>query len=382
MNLQALRQDIEDWALALNFDGIGIARIETSEAMRHVDRWIEQGFHGEMHYMAQNRGLRADPSQLVGGALTVISVRIDYLPFPLARAFERLERPELAAVSIYALGRDYHKLIRKRLGQLARQIESVVGPFGYRVFADSAPVLEKNYAERAGLGWIGKHTNLINRHAGSLFFLGEIVTDLPLPLDEPVTAHCGSCTACLVACPTAAIVAPYRLDARRCIAYLTIEHEGPIAEEFRSLIGNRVFGCDDCQLVCPWNRYARVTREIAFLPRQGLEEAELLTLFSWTESDFLHRLEGSPIRRIGYLRWLRNLAIGLGNAPFSPRAVGALRARLNHSSGMLQEHVQWALKRQLEKAAEGSPAPKTPIRVSSAPAGEVSLGTISPLGAP
>lgn len=345
MNLSLLRPSIEAWAKSLQFDAIGISKIETTEAMAYLDQWIARGFHGEMTYMARNRALRSDPTGLVEGALTVISVRIDYLSLPLDQAFARLETDSIAAVSTYALGKDYHKLIRRRLKKLAEQIESVIGPYGYRVFSDSAPVLEKNYAALSGLGWIGKHTTLIDRQAGSFFFLGEIITDLPLPSDTPASAHCGSCSACMTICPTQAIVAPYQLDARRCIAYLTIEHEGSIPVEFRASIGNRVYGCDDCQLVCPWNRFAQQTREPDFLPRQGLDHADLVDLFMWTEEEFLRRLEGSAIRRIGYLRWLRNLAVGLGNASFSPRVIGALQARLEHPSDQVREHVQWALSR-------------------------------------
>jgi epoxyqueuosine reductase len=277
-------------------------------------------------------------------------VRTDYLPEARNVIEERIQEPGSAFISRYALGRDYHKLMRNRLQALARRIESSHGAFGYRVFTDSAPVMEKPLAGKAGLGWIGKHTNLINRQAGSFFFLGEIYTDLPLPVDEPVGNHCGSCRACIDSCPTRAIVAPYQVDARRCIAYLTIELQGSIPEVFRKPMGNRIYGCDDCQLVCPWNRYAQLTREMDFLPRHRLDEADLLGLFDWDEAEFLQKTEGSAIRRLGHERWLRNLAIAMGNAPHSTRVRFALQARLDHPSELVREHVLWALERQVEDA--------------------------------
>jgi len=270
---------------------------------------------------------------------------MDYLPETAMAVEQLLEAPSRAIVSRYALGRDYHKLMRKRLQQLARRIEKQAGPFGYRVFVDSAPVLEKALAEKAGLGWIGKHTNLINQKAGSWFFLGEIYTDLPLPVDSPVREHCGDCTRCIDVCPTRAIVAPFTLDARRCISYLTIELRGSIPEEFRPLMGNRIYGCDDCQLVCPWNRFARHTGEPDFAPRHGLDTAQLVTLFDWDEEQFLQRTEGSAIRRIGHECWLRNIAVALGNAPSSPAVIGALEKRSQHASALVREHVGWALER-------------------------------------
>ncbi len=352
MDLTQIQLDIQTWADELGFDRLGVARLETGDALQFLDDWLAQGRNGEMEYMSRHRDLRADPAKWIPGALTVLSARMDYLPMPLTEAMERLEDGNQAAVSVYALGRDYHKLMRQRLQKLATRMETVIGPFGYRVFSDSAPLFEKSFAQDAGLGWIGKHTNLIDRHTGSFFFLGEIVTDLPLPLEAPTSSHCGSCTACIAACPTAAIVAPYQLDARRCISYLTIELKGAIPFEFRRLIGNRIYGCDDCQLVCPWNRYAQVTREPDFLPRQGLERAQLVDLFAWSEDEFNRNLEGSAIRRIGYESWLRNLAVGLGNAPWSHQVLDALTARSHDPSPLVREHVAWALGEQSLRAKE------------------------------
>jgi epoxyqueuosine reductase len=277
--------------------------------------------------------------------LRVISARMDYLPQDAQAAQELLQKPEQALISRYALGRDYHKLLRQRLQQLARRIEKSIGTFGYRVFVDSAPVLEKALAAKAGLGWIGKHSNLLNRSAGSWFFLGEIFTDLPLPVDQPVPEHCGTCSRCIDVCPTQAIVAPYQVDARRCISYLTIELRDSIPLELRPLMGNRIFGCDDCQFVCPWNRYAQFSQEDDFSPRPGLDAAELLELFSWSEEEFLRRTEGSAIRRIGYHCWLRNIAVALGNAPTSPDLIAGLSSGLRHANEMVREHVLWALAR-------------------------------------
>lgn len=350
MELRQIQKDIKVWAAELGFDRLGVARIETQIALRFLDDWLAEGRHGEMTYMARHRDLRADPSQWIPGALSILSVRMDYLPMTLQDAMARLADGEQPAISVYALGRDYHKLIRHRLQKLASRMEAAIGPFGYRVFSDSAPLFEKSYAEDAGLGWIGKHTNLIDRKSGSFFFLGEIVTDLPLMEDAPVTAHCGSCSACITACPTAAIVAPYQLDARRCISYLTIELKGTIPLEFRKPIGNRIYGCDDCQLVCPWNRYAQMTREADFLPRPSLDRVSMVELFAWSEDEFKRKLEGSAIRRIGYESWLRNLAIGLGNAPPSPRILASLRARSDDPSPVVREHVAWALSEQIKDA--------------------------------
>jgi epoxyqueuosine reductase len=345
LDLAALSQSIKDWGRELGFQQVGIAGLELGEHEAHLERWLAAGYHGEMDYMGAHGSKRSHPDQLVPGTLRVVSLRMDYLPGDTLMA-QRLGQPETAYVSRYALGRDYHKLIRKRLQQLAERIQQAIGPFGYRAFVDSAPVLEKAIAEQAGLGWIGKNTLVLNRKAGSYFFLGELFVDLPLPVDAPTTTdHCGRCTACLDICPTAAFVAPYVLDARRCISYLTIELKGPIPTELRPLIGNRVFGCDDCQIVCPWNRFARPTEQSDFQPRHSLDNAQLAELFRWTEDEFLSRTEGSPLRRAGYERWLRNLAVGLGNAPSSIPVLEALEARREDESEMVREHVQWALAR-------------------------------------
>jgi epoxyqueuosine reductase len=338
-----LAADIKRWGAELGFQKIGIADCDLATAERHLNRWLEKGFHGEMEYMRRHGVKRSRPDQLLPGTIRVISARMDYLPESMSQADTILNDPARGYISRYALGRDYHKLIRNRLRDLAGRIGACAGPFGYRVFTDSAPVLEKALAEKAGLGWIGKHTNLIDQHSGSWFFLGEIYTDLPLPTDRPADPHCGTCTACIEVCPTRAIVGPYQLDARRCISYLTIELKGPIPVEFRPLIGNRIYGCDDCQLVCPWNKFARLTGEADFTPRHRLDSSLLIELFAWDEITFLANTEGSAIRRIGYERWLRNLAIALGNLPFDPNAVQALKARLDHPSALVREHVRWAL---------------------------------------
>ena len=349
-----LAADIKRWGLELGFQQVGIADTDLSGAEVRLLDWLAQGRHGEMAYMATHGLRRSRPAELVPGTLRVISARLDYLP-QAAAAEGVLARPELGYVSRYALGRDYHKLIRNRLQRLAERIEAEVGPYGYRVFSDSAPVLEKPLAAKAGLGWIGKHTCLIHRSAGSWFFLGEIYTDLPLPVEVPVENHCGTCRACMDICPTGAIVAPYDLDARRCISYLTIELRGPIPEELRPLIGNRVFGCDDCQLVCPWNRFAQTTGEPDFAARNGLDAPALIELFAWTEEQFLKRTEGSAIRRTGYEGWLRNLAVALGNAPRDPAVIAALKARAEHPSALVREHVSWALARHRADSAPLAP---------------------------
>jgi epoxyqueuosine reductase len=336
-------QRIKALGREFGFQRVGVAGIELAEAEARLADWLRAGFHGAMDYMARHGSKRSRPAELVPGTVSVISARMDYLPEPRPALRAQLENPAGAFVSRYALGRDYHKLLRKRLQGLAERLAAEAGPHGYRVFTDSAPVLEKPLAAQAGLGWIGKHTNLIDRRAGSFFFLGEIYTDLPLPADAPVGNHCGSCAACIDICPTRAIVAPYRLDARRCLSYLTIEWRGAIPLEFRKALGNRVYGCDDCQLVCPWNRYARLTEEPDFLPRHGLGTASLAELFGWTEAEFLSKTEGSAIRRIGYDCWLRNLAVGLGNAPTAPETLAALWARAEHPSELVREHVRWAL---------------------------------------
>jgi epoxyqueuosine reductase len=336
---------IKAWGLELGFQQIGIADTDLSLAERRLHDWLAAGRHGTMDYMARHGTRRSRPAELVSGTRSVIAARMDYLPEPHPDIERVLTDPARAFIARYALGRDYHKLLRRRLQRLAERISAEIGPFGYRVFTDSAPVMEKPLAERAGLGWIGKHTNLINRRAGSWFFLGEIYTDLDLPHDRPVRAHCGRCTACLDLCPTRAIVAPFELDARRCIAYLTIEYHGSIPVPLRPLIGNRVFGCDDCQLACPWNRFARRTAQPDFLPRNGLDQATLVQLFSWDEATFLARTQGSAIRRLGHERWLRNLAVALGNAPGSPAVRAALAARADHPSALVRDHVRWSLTR-------------------------------------
>ena len=343
-DLEGLAGAIKGWGKALGFQQVGITDTGLDEAERHLSAWLAKGFHGNMAYMARHGHKRTRPAQLVPGTLRVISVRMDYLPDePDPAAI--LEDPARAFVSRYALGRDYHKVLRNRLQRLADRIAEVTGPFGYRAFVDSAPVMEKALAAKAGLGWIGKHTNLIHREAGSWFFLGELYTDLPLPIDGATEDHCGSCSACIDICPTRAIVAPYRLDARRCISYLTIELTGPIPVELRPLIGNRIYGCDDCQQVCPWNRFATPGEEPDFAPRQGLDRATLLELFAWSEEEFLSRTEGSAIRRIGYGRWLRNLAVALGNAGPDVEIDRALQGRADHADAMVREHVNWAISR-------------------------------------
>ena len=338
-----LRTAIEAAARSLGFDAIGIADIELAEDERHLEKWLALGWHGEMGYMARHGRRRSRPAQLLPGTLRVISARMNYWPAEARPAQAVLEDDEAAYVSRYALGRDYHKVMRRALRELARQVERLAGPHGYRVFVDSAPVLEKALARNAGLGWIGKHTNLIAREAGSWFFLGEIFTDLPLPIDAPASAHCGSCTACMPACPTGAIVAPHRLDARRCISYLTIELDGPIPAELRKAMGNRIYGCDDCQLVCPWNKFARAAAHPDFHVRHGLDAPRLTELFGWTELQFEQRMRGSAIYRIGYQRWLRNIAVALGNARSSDAVLAALNARREDRSPLVREHVGWAL---------------------------------------
>jgi epoxyqueuosine reductase len=350
---QQLAAQIKQWGLELGFQAVGIADTDLTETEHRLQAWLDAGLHGQMDYMARHGSRRTRPAELVPGTCRVICVRMDYLP-PDDAAEAALADPAGAFVSRYALGRDYHKVLRQRLKRLAQRIEAAVGPFGYRVFVDSAPVMEKPLAVKAGLGWMGKHTNLIAREAGSWFFLGELYTDLPLPVDAAVTDHCGDCRACIDICPTDAIVGPYRLDARRCISYLTIELKGPIPEPLRPLIGNRIYGCDDCQQVCPWNRFAQPTDEADFLPRNGLDTATLLELFAWTEAQFLARTEGSAIRRIGWERWLRNIAVALGNGPPGPEAVAALDARRDHPSPVVREHVAWAQGQLTERAACGN----------------------------
>jgi epoxyqueuosine reductase len=343
LDAPALLADLRRWSEELGFARLGVAHLDLAPDEAHFLDWLRAGFNGEMGYMSRHGVKRSRPAELLPGTVSCISVRMDYWPKDAADAEATLADASAAYVSRYALGRDYHKLMRARLQQLCDRIRNAVGPFGYRVFADTAPVLEKALARNAGLGWIGKHTNLIDRDAGSYFFLGEIYLDLELPSEQSSTAHCGSCSACMPACPTGAIVAPYRLDARRCISYLTIELHGTIPVEFRRAIGNRIYGCDDCQLVCPWNKFARPTVEKDFAVRHGLDRAQLVELFSWSEAQFLERTRGSAIRRIGYERWLRNLAVGLGNAPTSPALLESLQSRAQHPSPVVREHVRWAL---------------------------------------
>lgn len=334
---------IRRWGRELGFQQVGITGIELPEDEARLMRWLEQGRHGAMEYMQRHGARRARPHELVPGTLRVISVRMDYLPTNAQEAEEILADSERGYVSRYALGRDYHKVLRRRLAKLAEKIQAHSASQSHRVFVDSGPVLEKAFARNAGLGWIGKHTNLINRRAGSYFFLGEILTDLPLPVDEPETNHCGTCRACIDVCPTQAIVAPYELDATRCISYLTIELRTAIPEQFRKAMGNRIYGCDDCQLVCPWNKFARFTSEVDFVPRHALDGTKLVELFGWTEQEFLDRTEGSAIRRIGYECWIRNIAVALGNAPTSAEVLGALQSRQADPSELIREHVGWAL---------------------------------------
>ncbi|HEX7634053.1 MAG TPA: tRNA epoxyqueuosine(34) reductase QueG [Noviherbaspirillum sp.] len=351
-NLAALALSIKAWARELGFAEAGIADVDLGPAEAGLQAWLECGYHGEMHYMAAHGMKRARPAELVPGTLRVITARMNYLPRDAAAGWRereegRADDARAAAVSIYARGRDYHKVLRARLQQLAQRIQDEIGEFGYRVFTDSAPVMEVALAEKSGIGWRGKHTLLLNREAGSMFFLGELYTDLPLPADLPVSSHCGQCRACIDSCPTQAILAPYKLDARRCISYLTIELKGSIPVELRPLIGNRVYGCDDCQLVCPWNKFAQPSSLADFDVRNGLDNATLVALFAWEEEEFNRRMEGSAIRRIGHERWLRNLAVGLGNAlrqaPDAQEIVAALNARAGHPSALVREHVAWAL---------------------------------------
>ncbi|MGZ8268887.1 MAG: tRNA epoxyqueuosine(34) reductase QueG [Burkholderiales bacterium] len=355
-----LAQDIKRWGVELGFQQIGITDCELGDAESRLAEWLARGWHGNMDYMAAHGTKRSRPQELVPGTLRVISVRMDYLPADARAPMDVLADPAAAYLSRYALGRDYHKVLRRRLQRLADRITEAIGPFRYRAFTDSAPVMEVAFAEKAGLGWRGKHTLLLNRQAGSWFFLGELYTDLPLPVDEPAAAHCGRCRACIDVCPTGAIVAPYALDARRCISYLTIEHKGSIPEALRPSIGNRVYGCDDCQLACPWNRFARPSAESDFSVRNGLDSAELVQLFAWSEAEFHERLAGSAIHRIGYERWLRNMAVGMGNALRSlgddarARAIQeALASRRDHPSTLVREHVAWALE---QRASGESPA--------------------------
>jgi epoxyqueuosine reductase len=338
-----LKARLSGLAQARGFEALGVADVALDVDAARLERWVEAGKHGEMNYMHKHGTRRSRPGELVPGTVRVLTARMNYWPGDAHDAWDALGDDELAYVSRYALGRDYHKVLRGALQGLADDIQAQVGPMGYRVFVDSGPVLERALARKAGLGWVGKHTNLIARDAGSYFFIGEILTDLPLPADEPVGAHCGTCSACIPACPTGAITAPYQLDARRCISYLTIELHGAIPVELRRMMGNRIYGCDDCQLVCPWNKFARAAAHPDFKTRHRLDASRLSELFAWTEAEFLARTEGSAIRRIGYERWLRNIAVALGNARGSEEALSALRSRAEDASPLVREHVHWAL---------------------------------------
>jgi epoxyqueuosine reductase len=343
-DLERLAADIKVWGRELGFQQLGISDTDLTAHEPRLLEWLARGFHGEMGYMHRHGTRRSRPADLVEGTVRVICARMDYLPDEATPLEAVMDEPATGVVSRYALGRDYHKVLRRRLQRLAERIEGSIGRFGYRVFVDSAPVLEKALAEKAGLGWIGKHSNLLDREAGSWFFLGEIYTDLALPIDAPVTEHCGSCTRCIDVCPTGAIVAPYQVDARLCISYLTIELRGSIPEPLRPQLGNRIYGCDDCQWVCPWNRFAQFSSEQDFMPRHELDSARLVELFGWDEETFLRRTEGSAIRRIGHSAWLRNIAVALGNAPPEPEIRQALQSRRDHPSELVREHVEWALR--------------------------------------
>ena len=344
---------VKRWGRELGFDAVAIAGIDLAEDEARLMEWLGRGWHGEMDYMARHGARRARPAELVPGTVSIVTARLNYTSASAGDATEALDDPERAYVARYALGRDYHKVLRAKLQALADRMTSELGPFPYRVFTDSAPVMEVSLATKSGLGWRGKHTLALSRDAGSYFFLGELFVGLALSPDAPTSAHCGTCERCIDICPTRAIVAPYQLDARRCIAYLTIEHHGPIPEELRPLLGNRIYGCDDCQIVCPWNKYAQATDDPDFAVRNALDTATLVELFAWSEDEFAKRMEGSPIRRIGHERWLRNIAVALGNAPTGPRVVEALWSRAGHASALVREHVRWALGRhgRVESAA-------------------------------
>jgi len=341
--MNELSQQIKQWGLELGFQQVGISDTNLQQAEQRLQHWIAQGYHANMDYMHKHGLKRSRPALLQPETVSIISVRMDYLPEAQESIENTLNNPVAGFISRYALGRDYHKVLRKRLQKLAQRIEQEIGIFGYRAFVDSAPVLEKAIAEKAGLGWIGKHSNIINKKAGSWFFLGEIYTSIPLSIDTPSTNHCGQCTACIDICPTQAIIAPYQVDARKCISYLTIELKDSIPEALRPLMGNRIYGCDDCQLICPWNRFARLSTETDFNPRYNLNAQHLIELFNWSETEFLTKTEGSAIRRIGYEQWLRNIAVALGNAPASTEITATLNNKINHPSELVKEHVIWAL---------------------------------------
>ena len=360
--LQQLASDIKRWGHELGFQKVGIADLDLSRHEASLQEWLDKGYHGEMGFMERHGMLRARPAELHPGSVRAISVRMNYLPVEAGFA-KTLNDSNKAFISRYALGRDYHKLLRKRLKQLGDKRKAQFDDTDFRPFVDSAPIMERPLAEKAGLGWTGKHTLILDRDSGSWFFLGELLINLPLPVDQPVEEGCGSCTACMTICPTQAIVGPYELDARRCISYLTIELRGSIPEELRPLMGNRIYGCDDCQLICPWNRYAQLTDEADFNPRQYLHSPQLLALWQWDEETFKTRLEGSPIRRIGFECWLRNLAVALGNADADAEIIAALEWRSGEVSDMVQEHIDWALERQRSGAAKVTQQLKRLVRV-------------------
>lgn len=347
----ALAAAIKAWSKELGFQDtcIADAGADMSAVESGLFQWLDKGYHGDMDYMAKHGTKRTRPAELEPGTQRIISVCMNYSPPAAKKSWDVINTGDQAFISRYALGRDYHKVMRARLQRLADKITAEVGQFNYRVFSDSAPVMEVAWAQKAGLGWRGKHTLLLSRQAGSMFFLGEMYTDLPLPVDETTGNYCGSCSKCIDICPTQAIIAPYQLDARRCISYLTIELKNSIPESLRPLIGNRIYGCDDCQLVCPWNKFARITNEDDFHVRNGLDDVSLVALFSWDQETFETKLAGTPIRRIGHQQWLRNIAVGLGNAPYSGEIVAALQARLDDASALVREHVQWALQQQDKK---------------------------------
>lgn len=347
MDYQALAEQIKAWGAELGFQQIGICDVDLSQYEHNLQRWLDAGYHGDMEWMARHGMMRARPAELLPGTLRVISARMDYLP-PQARFASNLKDASQAYITRYALGRDYHKLVRNQLKKLGQRIEQELGQLGYRPFVDSAPLLERPLAEKAGLGWRGKHSLLLNQYAGSWFFLGELLVDIPLPVDTPVEDQCGKCRSCITACPTNAIIKDGVIDARRCISYLTIEYDGVIPEEFRRAMGNRIYGCDDCQLVCPWNRAAQVTQQADFFRRTAFEDMDLVGLFLWSEEEFLLRMQGSAIRRIGHIQWLRNIAIALGNAPYSHRVIDALEQRLGLAP-LLDEHITWALEQHRDR---------------------------------
>ncbi|GAA5143522.1 tRNA epoxyqueuosine(34) reductase QueG [Thalassotalea piscium] len=351
INYLALAEQIKSWGQSLGFNKVGITNVNLSDHEDNLAKWLANNYHGDMHYMESHGLMRARPAELAPGALRVISVRLDYLPTD-AKFAQTLQNKDKAYVSRYALGRDYHKLMRKRLKKLGQQIQDYCAELNYRPFVDSAPILERPLAEKAGLGWVGKHSLLLSKEAGSWFFIGELLVDIPLPCDQPVSENCGKCVACIKICPTNAIVEPYVVDARRCISYLTIELKEAIPLEFRPLMGNRIYGCDDCQLICPWNQYAQLSAEQDFQARHKLDQASLIELFMWNETEFLSNTEGSPIRRIGHQQWLRNIAVALGNADYSNTIVEALNQQLTIASDLVKEHINWALKQQMIKKSE------------------------------